>query len=89
MARSVDSSQTSHTSAGLSVAVVDLVGSAFFGAGTDLVCEKSALAIAVLSSGVVLRVDRAGHAISAGNKVIVRACLARASVETESWVALT
>lgn len=53
-----------------------------------MVGVESALAIAVLSVGVVLRVDRAGHAVSAGNEVVVGTGLARTSVETESWVAL-
>ena len=72
----------------MSIGVINFIGSAFFGAGSNLIGVKSALAVAVLSVGVVLRVDRAGHAVSIGNEVIVGASLARSAEKTESGVAL-
>lgn len=88
LAGSVDSSKSGNAAAGLGGAVVDLIGAAFPSADAPLVGEEAIEALAVLGGGVVVGVDWAGHAVSVGNEVIVRAGLAGAREQAESWVAL-
>lgn len=60
----------------MGVGIVLLVGAALLSADTVLVGEEAGLTIAVVGVAVVLRVDGAGHTVSAAHEVVDGASLA-------------
>jgi hypothetical protein len=71
----VDAAQTLDAAAGLGGSIVDLISSASPGANAELVGEEASQTVAVSGGRVVNCVDGAGHAVSVGNEVSLRADL--------------
>lgn len=69
--------------------VISFIGTTFLSADTELISEESIVAIAVASSGVVVRVDRASHAVPVADEVVAWANLAKTSHQTKSTKADT
>lgn len=69
--------------------VIKLIGTTFLSTDAELVGEKSIVAIAVSTSGVVVGVDRASNTVAVADEVVIWAYLAKTAHQAKTAEAYT